>query len=374
LLCKVFCKNKKLNLELESVFSKIASHRSVHDDMSAKPCDNCKMIRVNYADLWLVHFHDVGLLDGAKLELRELKYHSLLLCAYTSCPLLISNLEVSAVEIKYLKYKLDYSSRYTILSPLCEACVSLKGKLFHATKENTELKQGVAYLIAHLENTKLSEKMIEDDLSHVEESATKSTYKLSFVFERCEKKGQKRAPKFVPSSNYHKGEEALKPTKTHYPSNPKPSFNPKRDVWKETTKPREEAFVCMFCGCAGHLDEFCFQCNRIEKRHFEHARNSYHDEFADFPPRSCSRDSPRTSSHALSHFSSRLNHHSYGFGSREYHFAPRCFGYGPRPHRGDHFPRRPGFSTGASHTHVDPRHLDGPCFPPSWFTFHWVTW
>jgi hypothetical protein len=37
---RFFCENKKLNLELESVFSEIASLRSVHDDMSAKPCDN----------------------------------------------------------------------------------------------------------------------------------------------------------------------------------------------------------------------------------------------------------------------------------------------------------------------------------------------
>jgi hypothetical protein len=51
LLCKVFCKNKKLNLELESASSDIASLRFVHDDMSAKPCDNCNMIMVNYADL-----------------------------------------------------------------------------------------------------------------------------------------------------------------------------------------------------------------------------------------------------------------------------------------------------------------------------------
>jgi hypothetical protein len=36
LFCKVFCENKKLNLELESVFSETASLRSVHDDMSAK--------------------------------------------------------------------------------------------------------------------------------------------------------------------------------------------------------------------------------------------------------------------------------------------------------------------------------------------------
>jgi hypothetical protein len=39
LLCKIFCENKKLNLELESSFSKIASLRSTHDDMSAKPYD-----------------------------------------------------------------------------------------------------------------------------------------------------------------------------------------------------------------------------------------------------------------------------------------------------------------------------------------------
>jgi hypothetical protein len=54
-LCMVFHENKKLNLELESASSKIASLRSVHDDMSAKPCDNCTMIMINYADLWLLH-------------------------------------------------------------------------------------------------------------------------------------------------------------------------------------------------------------------------------------------------------------------------------------------------------------------------------
>jgi hypothetical protein len=101
--------------------------------------------------------------------------------------------------------------------------------------------------------------MIEEDLSRVEESATKSTYRLGVGFEGCEKKGEKSAPKFVPSSSYHKEEEALKPTKAHYPSNPKSSFNPKREVRKETPELREEAFMCMFCGCNGHLDEFCFR-------------------------------------------------------------------------------------------------------------------
>jgi hypothetical protein len=46
-----FCENKRLNLELESASSKIATLRSVHEDMSAKPCDNCTMIIVNYADM-----------------------------------------------------------------------------------------------------------------------------------------------------------------------------------------------------------------------------------------------------------------------------------------------------------------------------------
>jgi hypothetical protein len=248
-----------LNLKLESAFSEIASLRSTHDDMSAKPCDNCKMIMVNYADLWLVHSHVASLLDGARLELRELKARSTLLGACTSCPLLRSDLEAAAIEIKDLKHQLNHSSRYTVLSPPCEACVSLEGKLFHAIKENTQLQQEVTYLTARLEKTTLSEKMIKEDLSRVEESATKSTYRLGVGFERCEKKGKKSAPKFIPSSSYHKEEEALKPTIVHYPSNPKSSFNPKRGVKREFPKPREEAFVCMFCGCTGHLDEFCFR-------------------------------------------------------------------------------------------------------------------
>jgi hypothetical protein len=259
LLCKIFCENKRLNLELESSPSEIASLQSVHDDMSAKPCDRYTMIMVNYVDLWLIHSHAAGLLDSARLEIRELKARSTLLGACTACPILRSDLEAGAIGIKDLKHKLDLSSRYTVLTPPCEACVSLKGKLFQATKENTELQQEVAYLTAHLEKTMLSEKMIEEDLSRVEQSATKSKYRLGVGFDRCEDKGEKSAPKFVPSSSYHKEEESLKPTKVHYPSNPKPSFNPKREASKEIPKPRNEAFVCMFYGCAGHLDEFYFR-------------------------------------------------------------------------------------------------------------------
>jgi hypothetical protein len=172
--------------------------------------------------------------------------------------------------------------------------------------------------------------MIEEDLSRVEESATKSTYILGIGFERCEDKGEKSAPKFIPSSTYHKEKTTINSTKAHYPFNLKPSFNPKREARKETPKPRVEAFVCMFCGRAGHLDEFFFRRKRIERRHVEYARDSYRDEFFDVPPQSHSyflprfysrasprtfpRALPRTSFGALPQFAHGLNHRSYGFG------------------------------------------------------------
>jgi hypothetical protein len=188
LFCKVFRDNKKLNLELECSFSEITFLLSVHDDMSGKPRDNCKMIKGNYVDLGLVHSYIASLLDGARFELRELKGRSTLLGTCTTCPLLRSDLKASAVEIKDLKHKLDHFSCYTALSPKCKMCGSLKGKLLYSIKENIELKSEVAYLTTHFEKTKVSEKMIDDDLSRVDESATKSTYKLCVGFEKCEKK------------------------------------------------------------------------------------------------------------------------------------------------------------------------------------------
>jgi hypothetical protein len=107
--------------------------------MSVKACDRCTMIMVNYVDLWLIHSHVAGLLDSARLELRELKAGSTLLGACTSCPVLRSDLEAAVIEINDFKHKLDHFSHYTVLSPPYEACVSLKDKLLYATKENTEL-------------------------------------------------------------------------------------------------------------------------------------------------------------------------------------------------------------------------------------------
>jgi hypothetical protein len=139
-------------------------------------------------------------------------------------------------------------------------------------------------------------------------------------------------PKFIPISSYHKEEATIKSTKAHYLSNPKPSFNPKREVRKETPKPREEAFIWMFCGHADHFDEFCFRRKRIERRRVEYARNSYRDELIDFPPHSYSRILPRLYSRALPHTFSRAlhqfthgaNHRSYDFGPRDNRFEPRA--------------------------------------------------
>jgi hypothetical protein len=256
LLYKVFRENKKLNLKLENSFAEIASLWSMHNDISTQPCENCNMIMVNYADLWIVHTQVTSQLKGAELELKNLKACSLLLGACLECPKLKLELDAHSLNVKELETKLLQKSRVSVTSPPCEVCGTLKGKLLHDTKEKSELKQEVAYLSARLERTIVSE--IEEDLSQVEESATKSINKLGFSFKRCEDKGKKSAPKFVPSSNYHKEDESLKPTKTHYPSNPRPSFHPKRGVKKNTPNPSEEVYFCMFCGRVGHLDEFYF--------------------------------------------------------------------------------------------------------------------
>jgi hypothetical protein len=118
------------------LFSKIAFLRSVHDDMSVKPCDNCNMIMVNYADLWLIHSHVASLLDGARLELRELKARSTLLGTCTSCLLLISDLEAATVEIKDLKHKLDHFF-ITLFYPLHAKRVSLSRVSFFMLPKRT---------------------------------------------------------------------------------------------------------------------------------------------------------------------------------------------------------------------------------------------
>jgi hypothetical protein len=140
LLCMVFRENKKLNLEIENSFAEIASLRLMHDDMSAKPCENYNMIMVNYADLWIVHTQVASQLKCAKLELKELKARSLLLGACLECPMLKLELDARSLKVKELEKKLLEKPRVSVTSSPYEVCGTLKAKLFHATKENTELK------------------------------------------------------------------------------------------------------------------------------------------------------------------------------------------------------------------------------------------
>jgi hypothetical protein len=76
------------------------------------------------------------LLGSARLELRELKTHSTLLGACTSCSMLRSDLKDAAVEIKDLKHKLDHSSSYTVF-PLLVKHVSLSRVSFSMLPKRT---------------------------------------------------------------------------------------------------------------------------------------------------------------------------------------------------------------------------------------------
>jgi hypothetical protein len=111
-----FCGNKDLNLKLENSFAEIVSLQSMHNDMSAQPCENCNMIMMNYAHLMIVYIQVASQLKGARLELKELKARSLLLGACTSCPMLKFDLEACSIEIKELKQILDHSSCYEVFS------------------------------------------------------------------------------------------------------------------------------------------------------------------------------------------------------------------------------------------------------------------
>jgi hypothetical protein len=102
-LCRVFHENKDLNLKLENSFVEIDFLQSMHNDMSAKSFKICNMIMMNYADLWTVHTQVASQFKCVKLELKELKAHSLMLVACTSCHMLKSDLEACSIKIKELK-------------------------------------------------------------------------------------------------------------------------------------------------------------------------------------------------------------------------------------------------------------------------------
>jgi hypothetical protein len=67
--------------------------------------------------------------------------------------------------------------------------------------------------------------MIEEDLSRVEESATKSTYKLGVGFERCEKKvGRVLLCLFLPPATIKKRKYSNQPKPITHPIQNHPSI------------------------------------------------------------------------------------------------------------------------------------------------------
>jgi hypothetical protein len=256
-----------------------------------------------------VHAQVASQLKSTIYEVDELKARPSLLCACLECPKIKLELDASSFNIIKFETKLLEKSHVSVTLSPCEVCVSLKGKLVHAINENTMLMQDVAYLTSQLERTKLSDKMIDEDLSRVDECVTRSIHKLDLGYERCEDKSE-ISTKFMLRSTYKDEEETLKAKQILYPPNPEPSFNPKR-AQKQTTNPSmanlDGFYTCMFCGRAGHLDEFYFRHKRMEKRRVNYGTNSYHNEFIDFLS--------HISSHTPSHFSHGPNHRSYGFGS-----------------------------------------------------------
>jgi hypothetical protein len=92
--------------------------------MSARPCDNYTMIKINYADLWLLHSRVASLLDYARLKLGELKTRSTLLGAYTTCPLLDLIWRLWPLRLKILSTNLIILLD-TVSYPLSVNCVVL---------------------------------------------------------------------------------------------------------------------------------------------------------------------------------------------------------------------------------------------------------
>jgi hypothetical protein len=120
-------------------------------------------------------------LESTICELDELKARPSLLGACLECPKLKFELNACSFNVNKFETELLEKSHVLVTSSRCEVCVSLKGKLVHATNENTMLMQDVAYLTLWLERTKLSEKMIEEDLSQVDECVTRSIQSLVWV-------------------------------------------------------------------------------------------------------------------------------------------------------------------------------------------------
>jgi hypothetical protein len=86
--------------------------------------------------------------------------------------------------------------------------------------------------------------MIEEDLSRVEESATKSTYKLGVVFESCEERVRRVLPNSFASPPTTKRKQQSNPPKhTTHPTQSHPSTQREKQG-KKPSRERKLSFAC----------------------------------------------------------------------------------------------------------------------------------
>jgi hypothetical protein len=93
-----------------------------------------------------VHAQVASQLESTVCELDELKARPSLLGTCLECLKFKLELDAHSFNVKKLENELLKKSHVSASSSTCEVCVSLKGKLVHATNENTMLMQDVAYL------------------------------------------------------------------------------------------------------------------------------------------------------------------------------------------------------------------------------------
>jgi hypothetical protein len=99
-------------------------------------------------------------------------------------------------------------------------------------------------LTARLEKTVLSEKMIEEDLSWVEESATMSTYRLGVGFERCEKMRRVLLSLFLAPATIKKRKHSNQPKPITHPIQSHPSTQREKQGKKSLSQERKLLFAC----------------------------------------------------------------------------------------------------------------------------------
>jgi hypothetical protein len=177
----VCCENNYFKGKLDGSHIDASPLISLHNDMSDKDCDFCLAVMEDLVKLQNVLAQVASQLESAICEVDELKARSSLLGARLECPKFKLELYAHSLNVQKPKTKLLEKSYVSITSSPCKVCVSLKGKLVHAINENNLLTQDVAYLTSWLERTKLSEKMIEEDLSRVDECVTHAIHKLDLV-------------------------------------------------------------------------------------------------------------------------------------------------------------------------------------------------